>query len=133
MGTNGQNVLERRRAEALVKRPELPETFVAPAGDIYETSDAFVVKLDMPGATTEAISLNVEPGHFFVRARLGSYHGDRAAILMSEIGRKSYFREFNLGRGVNHNAVQAQFADGVLTIILPKTEESKVREIQIKS
>jgi len=133
MGTNGHGALERRRSGALVKRTESAERIITPVGDIYETSDAFVVKLDMPGATKESIQLNVEPGSISVRAAVGPFHAERSTILMDEIGRKSYFREFTLGQGISHNDVQAQFEDGVLTITLPKTEESKAREIKIKS
>jgi HSP20 family protein len=133
MGTNGNNALERRRSDALVKHRESAETIVSPVGDIYETSDAFVVKLDMPGATKDSISLKVEPGYISVRASVGLCHAEQANILVNEIVRKSYFREFNLGQGINHNDVQASFEDGVLTINLPKTEESKAKEIQIKS
>jgi HSP20 family protein len=131
MGTNGYNAPERRKSDALARRPELVETPVVPVADIYETSDAYVVKLDMPGARKESIKLCVEPRYISVRAAVGGYHAEQTNILMNEIGRKAYVREFNLGRGINHNDVQAQFEDGVLTITLPKTEESKPREIQI--
>jgi HSP20 family protein len=133
MGMNGKYPLERRRSDALIRHPDAVETIVAPVGDIYETSDAFVVKLDMPGATKDSIHLNVEPGYISVKAAVGPFHRDRDRTVMNEIGRKSYFREFNLGQGIDHNGVQAQFEDGVLTITLPKTEDSKAREIQIKS
>jgi HSP20 family protein len=107
------------------------ERTVEPVADIYETADAFVVKLDMPGSSKEEIKLSIEPNRLTVRGTVGVQHGEGVNVFFSEIGRKNYIREFNLGNGVNHDAIDAQFENGVLTITLPKTEHVKAREITI--
>ncbi len=108
------------------------ERTVEPVADIYETADAFVVKLDMPGSSKEEIKLSIEPNRLTVRGTVGAQYGEDAKVFFSEIGRKNYVREFNLGNGVNHDAIDAQYENGVLTITLPKTEHVKAREIQIQ-
>jgi HSP20 family protein len=107
------------------------ERTVEPVADIYETADAFVVKLDMPGSSKEEIKLSIEPNRLVVRGTVGVQHGEGANVFFSEIGRKNYIREFNLSNGVNHDAIDAQYENGVLTITLPKTEHVKAREITI--
>jgi len=129
---NNKNVgVIRSGSKALMKRIEEPETVVSPVADIFETGDAFVVKLDMPGATRDSISLHVDPKLLSVRAGIMSHHDQHVTLLFSEIGRKQYMREFNLGTGIKLDEIHAQFEYGVLTVTLPKTDEVKAREIQI--
>jgi HSP20 family protein len=131
MENNKHDMTIRKETNALMKRPESIELDVAPLADLFEVADAFVVKLDMPGATKESINLSVEPNQLTVKAIVLSYHNDDAKLLFSEISRKSYLRRFNLGNGINIDKILAQFEDGVLTITLPKTDEVKAKTIQI--
>ena len=132
MDTNKNGELARRPSSALARRPEPLETPVTPVADIYETADAFVIKLDMPGAVKDSISVRVEPEFLSVRGRVAAQHREDADLLFSEIVRKSYFRVFNLGEGVDRSNIQAEFQEGVLVITIPKTDAMKAREIQIK-
>lgn len=132
MGNNGKESVIRRGNSALARRSETMERFITPVADIYETADAFVVKLDMPGATKDSISVGVEPGNLTAKGVVGEYHGQNSDLLLSEIGRRSYYREFNLTEGIDHKDVEAEFEDGVLTIRLPKSEKMRTKEIPIK-
>ncbi|MCX7984008.1 MAG: Hsp20/alpha crystallin family protein [Bacteroidetes bacterium] len=111
-------------------RYEMNERVVPPVTDIYETADSFVVKLDLPGATKESIKLQVEPRKLVVQSSITA--DESMNLLYSEIGRKRYYREFNIGDGINVEGIHASFEDGVLTITLPKTDEMKAREIKIQ-
>ena len=124
------NAVMRRASEAIVKH-DVNERVVIPVADIFETTDAFVLKLDMPGATKENIQLHIEPNQLSVEGAINRQENGNNTVLLAEIGRKKYFREFNIGSGVDHEKTSAQFEDGVLTITLPKVEEAKAREIQI--
>jgi HSP20 family protein len=132
MDTNEHGEPARTPGSALAKRPEPLEMPVAPVADIYETADAFVIKLDLPGAVKGSISVRVEPGVLSVKGKVTAHHGERSDLLFNEILRKSYFRSFNLGEGVDRNNIQAMFLDGVLEITIPKTDAMKAREIEIK-
>jgi HSP20 family protein len=105
---------------------------VTPVADVYETGEAFVVKLDMPGVTKESITLSVDPQYLSVRASLTNTHGENARFLLNEMGAKQYVREFKLGEGIDHRTVQAEFLNGVLTITLPKTDAFRAKEIHIQ-
>jgi HSP20 family protein len=108
------------------------ERTVEPVADIYETADTFVVKLDMPGSSKDEIKLSIEPNRLTVRGAVGAQYGEETNVFISEIGRKQYVREFHLGNGVNHDAIDAQYENGVLTITLPKAEEAKSKQIEVK-
>ncbi|HWP82327.1 MAG TPA: Hsp20/alpha crystallin family protein [Bacteroidota bacterium] len=130
MGNNNV-ALTRRVTSSLAQRVEPFHASVTPVADVYETGDAFVVKLDLPGATKESISISVDPNSLSVRASVQPHHQETASLLHNEIGVKNYQRDFNLGEGIDHNGVKAEFVDGVLTITLPKTEWLKAKEITI--
>jgi HSP20 family protein len=132
MENNKHDAIIRKESEALMKRPEPMEMIVVPVADVFETADAFVVKLDVPGTTKESIDLSIEPNQLTVKATIGVYFKNDMKVLFSEIGRKRYLREFHLGDGIDHEKIVAQFEDGVLTITLPKTDEVKPKEIPIR-
>ncbi len=131
MGNNNA-ALTRSGSRALMRQPELREVVVTPVADVYETSEAFIVKLDMPGVDRDQISVSVEPGRLFVKGVMAAQHQVPANMIFREIGTRSYVREFNLGDGIRRDQIQAVFEDGVLTITLPKTDEVKARHISIK-
>jgi len=43
-----------------------------------------------------------------------------------------YYRSFSLPSNVKHDKIEANFKDGVLTINIPKADEAKPKEIEIK-
>lgn len=131
MGHNNV-ALTRRGESALTRRVEPVNSYITPVADIYETGDSYIVKLDLPGATKEAINISVEPGTLTVRASINVFHRENARMLFCEIGTKSYLREFRLGDGIDSNNVHAEFLNGVLTITLPKVESLRVKEIRIQ-
>ena len=132
MDTNNTGDLIRRPISALAKRPEPLEPPVTPVVDIYETADAFIIKLDMPGAVKGSISVIVEPGTLAVKGKVESHHRVDGRLVFSEIGKRSYARTFNLGNGVDSGNVEAQFENGILGITIPKSVSQKAREIIIK-
>ncbi|HTY37931.1 MAG TPA: Hsp20/alpha crystallin family protein [Bacteroidota bacterium] len=132
MDTNNHGDLIRRPSSALAKRPEPLEPPMTPVADIYETADAFVIKLDMPGAEKESISVTIEPGMLAVKGKAESHKLINGQLVFSEIGRRIYERRFNLGEGVDGSKVEAQFENGVLGITIPKADILKAREINIK-
>ncbi len=132
MDTNNTGDLIRRPSHALAKRPEPVEPPVTPVADIYETAHAFVIRLDMPGAVKDSISVIVEPGVLAVKGKVESRHQESGELVFSEIRRRNYARTFNLGDGVDSGNIEAQFENGVLGITIPKTESLKAREINIK-
>jgi len=130
---NNKNIgLVRAASQALMKKPDDFEMVVSPYSDIYETADAFIVKLDMPGSTKESLSITVDSRQLIVRSAMQEHKQEHGKTLYSEIWKKKYFREFNLGTGIQIAKIDAQFESGVLTVTLPKSDEVKPREIHIQ-
>jgi HSP20 family protein len=132
MNMDNNRQMMRKPTTALSRRPSPLEMRVTPVADIFETSNAFVVKLDMPGATKETVRVAVEPGALVATGEVAPLHRDGADLMVHEITRKSYVREFTLGQGASHENVQASYEEGVLTITVQKTEDAASKTIQIR-
>lgn len=124
-------VTQQENNAALMRHPEFAGRTITPVADIYETEDAYVVALDMPGTSKESISISFEQGSLVVKGSTQPYHKPEAAILFRELSNANYHRVFNLGEGIDRTNADAQFSEGVLTVKLFKKEEMKPREIRI--
>ncbi|MBI3111586.1 MAG: Hsp20/alpha crystallin family protein [Ignavibacteriales bacterium] len=108
------------------------ENIIIPVADVYETAEEFVLKLDLPGVEKEKINITIQPGRISIKGEVDTTHRDEARLLLREIGLKTYYREFNLGEGIQHQAARAEFEQSVLTVILPKTDAAKAKIISIR-
>jgi len=104
----------------------------APPVDIYETQDALLVKTELPEVKREEIDIRLENGVLTIRGQrkmneeLKNYQCYR---MESQYG--PFSRSFSLPRTVDPDKIQASYKDGVLSITIPKREETKARQIQI--
>ena len=108
------------------------EEYVSPSTDVYETPDAFVLMIDLPGSAKESISVTLENLALSVKAKIESYHRQEVMLLFNELRSSMYYRVFNLGDGIDRNNIDAHYEDGVLTLKLFKRAEVRPREIRIK-
>lgn len=104
-----------------------------PAIDVYETSDKdVVVKVDLPAMKREDIKVTFENNVL-------SIEGERQFV--SDVSREQYHRlergsgafrrSFTLPATVDAARVEATYQDGVLTVKLPRREETRPRQIQV--
>lgn len=132
MTKDNQVAIVRRNNTLPVMRPEAEENYIVPSADVYETPDAFVLLIDMPGVTKEAVNVWIDRGSLVVKGATGRFHGENARLLVRELRGTGYYRVFNLGDGIDRDTIDAQFENGVLSIRLFKNEELRPREIKIK-
>jgi len=120
-----------RQDSAPATGTETVEHYSAPAADIYETPDGYVLMLDMPGASKESISVKLDKNELAVKSLVTPLHPDNATVVFKELDTAGYYREFTIGEGIDRDSVDAHFDNGVLTITLFKSEELKPRSITI--
>ena len=130
-GNNEVSVVKRNNVLPAVQTIN-DEEYVSPSTDVYETPDAFVLMIDLPGSSKEAISVTLENMALAVKAKIEPYHGEKATLLFNELKPATYYRAFNLGDGIDRNSIDAHYEQGVLTLKLFKNAKAKPREIQIK-
>jgi HSP20 family protein len=133
------NELDRVFNEAFGRtRPSLarPWTY-RPATDIYDTGDALVVKVAVPGANPEDIEVSIEQNALTIRGRYGYQLSEdeakKAAWYRREIGMGEFAETFTLPAPVDADHAQASFADGILTLTLPKAEQARIKRIPVQA
>ncbi|HJZ84538.1 MAG TPA: Hsp20/alpha crystallin family protein [Polyangia bacterium] len=104
-----------------------------PAVDVVETKDGFELRADLPGLKSSDVSVQVEKGLLTIRGQRKDEHEKKGATYHSYERRYgSFVRSFELPGLVDESAVKAKYADGVLTVTLPKREEAKPKSIEVK-
>lgn len=103
--------------------------------DVTENDKAYVVKADVPGVKKEDIDVRVEGNMVQIDARTKSEketRGDGDKVLRSERHYGTISRSFSLGQDIDVGKVQANYADGVLTLQLPKAAPADSRRIAVQ-
>ena len=104
-----------------------------PAVDIYETGQKDVVlKVDLPGMKREDIKVTFENNVLSIEGER-QMAGDVPVDMFhrAERGHGAFRRSFTLPASVDGSRVDAGYADGVLTVKLPRREEARPRQIPV--
>jgi HSP20 family protein len=105
-----------------------------PAMDLVETDDHFVLRADLPGMSQDDVKIEFEDGTLTVSGeRKAEHESKNEGYYRVERAFGSFSRSLTLPRGIDAEAVTANFENGVLEIRIPKPEERKPRRIEIGS
>jgi HSP20 family molecular chaperone IbpA len=110
----------------------IPARVFLPTADIYETTDALNVVLEMPGVEKSSVEIRVEDSVLKIDGRLDFSKYEGLQPLYTEYNVGNYSRSFRLSSKIDQNRIAAELKDGVLSLVLPKVEEAKPRTIQVK-
>ena len=100
------------------------------AMDLYRSGDNFVAEFDLPGVDPASIDIDIDDRTLTLRAERKGKEADQ--WLVRERATGAVARQLSLGRGVDATRIQADYADGVLTLTIPVAEESKPRKISVQ-
>ncbi|MGQ9630195.1 MAG: Hsp20/alpha crystallin family protein [bacterium] len=113
-------------------REWMPERW-SPSVDLSETSDAFILKADLPGLTHKDIHVSLTNNILTLSGEKKQEKEEKGETYHRiERAYGSFSRSFTLPSEVKADKIDAKFKDGVLTITMPKSERAKSREIQVK-
>jgi len=105
-----------------------------PAVDLYEDKDNLQLQAELPGMDKEDIQIEIHEG---VLTLSGERTLDKqyatSAVYRSERALGRFQRTLTLPAQVAAEKVKAHYKDGILTVLLPKAEESKPKHIEIKA
>ncbi len=102
----------------------------APAVDLCETAEAFIITAELPGLTREQIRVDVRDGRLTLQGRRDAritcehYH-------QVERGHGEFSRVFALPPTIDADRIAADLADGILTVVIPKTAEPGPRRVEV--
>jgi HSP20 family protein len=105
-----------------------------PATDVYETADAYVITLEVPGLSRDQIELSLEEGRLIIRGRRPDRSGGAKVVHYHQVerGHGPFARSVEFADKVDPERVSADLNDGVLTITLPKVPEPPARRIEVR-
>ncbi len=104
----------------------------APAVDIKEEADKFVLHADIPGVKPEEMDINMEDGVLTIKGeKKTEAKTDEEGYKRIERTHGTFYRRFSLPDTANSDAISAQSKHGVLEIIIPKRETIQPKKIQV--
>ena len=101
--------------------------------DAYRHGDQFVIHLDLPGVDPSSIDVTVEKDVLTVSARRQWEPGEGVQVIASERAQGSFTRQLFLGEGLDSDAIEAAYDNGVLTLTIPVAEQAKPRKVEISA
>ncbi len=105
-----------------------------PAMDLVETDDAYVLRADLPGLAGDDVKIEFEENVLTISGERRAQHEERAdGYLRIERASGSFARALTLPSGVDADAIEAKFADGVLEVRIPRPEQPKPRRVTIST
>jgi HSP20 family protein len=111
----------------------ISSTVNGPAVTVYETKDEYVFQAELPGWTRDQVSINFENQTLTISGQRDLTQEDGRQYHRVEGFYGQFTRSFTVPGVVDTGKVEAELKDGVLTIHLPKREEAKPRQIEVKT
>ena len=104
-----------------------------PLTDIYEDKDDYKIKADLPGIKKDDVKISFSDGKLSISGERNQEKENKDARshrIERTFGK--YYRSFTLPKKIKEDKIKADFKDGQLTVTIPKAEEVKPKEIDIK-
>lgn len=104
-----------------------------PPTDIVEEEGRFVARIDLPGLGREDIKISVENETLTVKGeRQRQAESKESGYRRFERSYGAFTRSFTIPNTIDAKRIEATYKDGVLTVVLPKSEESRPKMIDVK-
>ena len=101
-----------------------------PSVDIHENKDALTVVADMPGVNSDGVDIHLKDNDLTIVGRTKTEE-DKSTPVYTEYETGDFLRRFTLSNAIDQARIQATMKDGVLKVVLPKSEAAKPRQISV--
>ena len=106
------------------------ERFITPVASVSETTDGYVLELEMPGVNKEGLDISIENNELSITGHRSQGKID-GTLVHRESRPHNYRRAFEIDPSIDTGRISARISQGVVTLTLPKAEEVKPRKIAI--
>lgn len=100
--------------------------------DVHVDDDSYVITAAVPGLKPEEVEVKILDNVVTLIGGAQDGHEEDGRFLMREIGEPRFERSFELPDPVDASKAEASMKDGLLTVRLPKAEQSRPKVIEIK-
>jgi HSP20 family protein len=106
----------------------------APAVDIREDADKYIVEAELPGMKKEEIEIELENGVLSIKGeRKFERKQESENYHFVERSYGNFYRSFSLPKNVDGENITAEYKEGVLHVAIPKKDEVKPKKVEIKT
>jgi HSP20 family protein len=123
-------VQQKREVESK-QEATIPARVFLPQTDIFETDQALTVVLEMPGVDKDKVDVKVENDVLKIEGWIDFSRYEGLQPLYTEYNIGNYARSFQLSSKIDQDRISAELRDGVMTLVLPKSEKAKPRKIAV--
>lgn len=99
--------------------------------DLYRERENYILTADLPGIDPSSVDVDVDGQLLTIRAHRTAATREGAKWLVQEGPTGTYLRQFSLGEGIDTEKISATYDNGVLSVIVPVSEKTKPRKIEI--
>lgn len=104
-----------------------------PAVDIAEHDNEYVVKVELPGVTKDDVKITMQDNILTIRGeKKEEKESKESSWHRVERSYGAFQRSFTLPTTVKADKIEATYKDGILSIMLPKAEEARPKQIEVK-
>lgn len=103
----------------------------APATDIVEDSEGLFVYLDLPDVDDGSLEVSSEQNSLSVKATRHYNRSDSQTVHYQGRPKGEFARSFNIPASFDLTKVNASYDNGVLTLLIPRSESTKARKIEV--
>jgi HSP20 family protein len=105
-----------------------------PTVDLVETENQFEVMVDLPGLKPEEVDVELKNGNLWISGKREERKEEKGSTYHRVERRHGEFRRMlPLPTTISEEKIEAKFENGVLRVVVPKTEEAKAKHIEVKA
>ena len=125
---NTQSVARKDDAELASRNKDT----LVPHVDICEDKDSVTLYADLPGVDKEGLDVHIDKDTLQLYGRRAGGTDAKTGGSYTEMPARDYYRAFTIGEEVDREHIAANLNNGVLKVVLPKSERVKPKKIAIK-
>ncbi|MGW9020506.1 Hsp20/alpha crystallin family protein [Leucobacter chromiiresistens] len=100
--------------------------------DLQRDHERYVLNADLPGVDPGSIDIDVDGQLLTIRAQRTADVAEGSKWLTRERPSGTYLRQFSVGQGVDIAGISASYDNGVLSVVIPVSEQAKPRKIAVE-
>jgi len=129
--TPKQEVANRDETETIQSKTQEQEFLLRPATDIFEDAHGITVLADMPGVSKDRLDVQVDQNQLLIEGTMSIDLPTGMEALYADVRATKYGASFQLSPELETDRIEANLAEGVLSVRIPKRAEFRPRRIEV--
>ncbi len=104
-----------------------------PNADIVETDEGATIYVDLPGVSHDTLDIDVDHDVLTIKGGINLHTPKDLNPTYMDVHAGTFNRKFTLSAELDSEKIEANLKDGVLTLVIPRSEKHKPRKIEVKA